>query len=64
MKLLAHTTHPNGVIGSLLGGKPQLIACLPAASIVMMGLQDAIYDDEWSPEAYALLRQLQLQKSR
>ena len=48
MKLLAHTTHPDGVIGSLLGGKPQLLACLPAASIVLMGLQDAICDDEWT----------------
>lgn len=62
MKLLAYTTHPDGVIGSLLGGTPQLLACLPAAGIVLMGLQDTICDDEWSPEAYALLRRIRLQK--
>lgn len=63
MKMLAHTVNKYGVIGSLLGGPPQLLASLPAAGVALMGLQDTICDDEWEPAAYDLLASLKLRKA-
>ena len=62
LKMLPFTSHPKGVIGSFLGGTPQILAARPSSGVVLLGIQDSICDDEWEMKAYALLKSLNLQK--
>lgn len=63
MKLLPATKHPHGVLGSLLGGKPSIIASCKSTGVVLMGLQDTVCDDEWEPAAYELLQCINVHKA-
>jgi len=62
VKMLPFTTHSKGVIGSFLGGTPQVLAARPENGVVLLGIQDSICDDEWELDAYELLKSLNLQK--
>lgn len=62
MKLLPATKHPHGVLGSLLGGKPSVLASCPNTGVALMGLQDTVCDDEWKPPAYELLQCINVKK--
>ena len=55
IKLLPYTPHEHGVIGSLLGGVPRIVASCTRRKLVLMSIQDEICDEAWSDKAYMVL---------
>lgn len=58
MRLLSHTNNKRGVVGSLLGGVPVVVAHNKQTNLVAMGLQDSVCDDKWEVggDAHDVLR--------